>query len=89
MTSEQDRWNRLRDQAESHLPNDFARRVVRSVQNRNRAARREYVLIAATAGFCLLSVAIANWYVGNRIQERNLTLWSIAEAQIKALRTSI
>jgi hypothetical protein len=89
MTPEQHRWNRLRDQAQAHLPTDFARQVVHRAQGHNRPGRREYLLIAVTAGFCLVSVAAANWYVGNQIQERNVTLWSVAEAQIRALRTSI
>ena len=89
MTVEQQRWNRLRDQAQAFLPADFARQVVGRVQKQTKSARREYMLIAITAGFCLISVAVANWYLGNQIQDRNLTLWSVAAAQLKALKTSI
>lgn len=89
MTAEQQRWSRLRDQAQAFLPSDFARQVVRRTHNQGKHARREYALIAITAVVCLLSVTAANWYLGNRIQNRNLTRWSVAEAQIRALRTSI
>jgi hypothetical protein len=89
MTAEQNRWERLRDQGQAYLPNDFACRVVRQAQNSNKSNRREYILIAITAAFCLASVASANWYFGNRVQEKNLTQWSVAESQIRALRTSI
>ena len=89
MNTERQRWDRLRDQAQEFLQTDFAHQVVRRVQNQNYRTRREYVLIAITAGFCLVSVAVANWYLGNQVQNRNLTLWSVAEAQIRALRTSI
>jgi formate/nitrite transporter FocA (FNT family) len=89
MTAEQHRWDRLRDQAQAFLPADFARQVVQRAQNHEKRTRREYVLIAITAGFCLVSVAVVNWYLGNQIQHRNLTLWSVAEAQIRALKTSI
>jgi len=89
MTTEQHRWDQLRDQAEGYLPADFARQVVRRAQHHHRSNRREYVLITITVGFCLVAVAVANWYLGNQIQDRNLRLWSVAEAQIRALRTSI
>jgi hypothetical protein len=89
MTSEQQQWNRLRDQAQAFLPADFARQVVGRTQKKNKFTRREYMLITITAGFCLISVAVANWYLGNQIQNRNLTQWSVAEAQLRALRTSI
>ena len=89
MTGEQTRWERLRDQAQAYLPNDFASQVVRQAQDSNKPNRREYVLIAITAAFCLASVGAANWYFGNRIQEKNLTQWGVAESQIRALRTSI
>lgn len=89
MKSEQHRWTELRDQAQSCLPSDFARQVVRRAQNRKKASRREYLLVAVTAGLCLISVAVANWYVGNQIQKRHLAQWKVAEAQIRALRTSI
>jgi formate/nitrite transporter FocA (FNT family) len=89
MTAEQHRWDQLRATAQAYLPTDFARQVVHRAQSHNERNRREYLLIAITAGFCLVSVTVANWYVGNQIQDRNLTLWSVAEAQIRALRTSI
>jgi hypothetical protein len=89
MKAEQHRWDRLRDQAQAYLPADFARQVVRRAQNHKRLRRREYVLIAITAGLCLVSVALVNWYVGNQMQDRNLMLWKVAEAQIRALKTSI
>jgi hypothetical protein len=89
MTAEQNRWERLRDQAQAHLPNDFAWQVVRQAQDSNKPNRREYILIAITAAFCLASVAAANWYFGDRVQEKNLTQWGVAESQIRALRTSI
>jgi hypothetical protein len=89
MTAEQQRWKRLRDEAQAFLPSDFARQLVRRAQKQNKSAPREYALIAITAGVCLLSVATANWYLGNRRQDQNLTLWAVAEAQIRALRTSI
>jgi hypothetical protein len=89
MSAEQHRWDQLRAQAQGYLPADFARQVVRRAQHHNRPNRREYVLIAITAGFCLVLVAVANWYLGNQIQDRNLRLWRVAEAQIRALRTSI
>jgi hypothetical protein len=89
MTAEQRRWNRLRDEAQAFLPSDFARQLVRRAQKQNKAALREYTLIAISAGVCLLSVAAANWYLGNRTQNQNLALWRVAEAQIRALRTSI
>ena len=89
MKAEQHLWDRLRDQAQACLPPDFARQVVRRFQNQKRLRRREYVLIAITAGLCLVSVALVNWYVGNQIQDRNLMLWKVAEAQIRALKTSI
>ena len=88
MTAEQNRWPRLRDEAQAYLPNDFARQVVRRAHN-NKPNRREYTLIAITAAFCPASVAAANWYFGNRVQEKNLTQWSVVESQIRALRTSI
>jgi hypothetical protein len=89
MTSEQRRWSRLRDEAQAFLPPDFARQVVRRVSNPNKAAPREYALIAITAAACLLLVGVANWYLGNQTQTRNLVLWRVAEAQIRAFRTSI
>jgi hypothetical protein len=89
MTAEQHRWNRLRDQAQGYLPPDFARQIVRRAHDQNKRTRREYVLIAITAGFCLLSVAVGNWYLGNQIQDRNLRLWGVTEAQIRALQTAI
>jgi hypothetical protein len=89
MTAEQNRWERLRVQAQGYLPNDFAWQVVRQAQNSNKSNRREYALIAITAAFCLASVAAANWYFGNRVQEKNLMQWGVAESQIWALRTSI
>jgi hypothetical protein len=89
MTAEQHQWDRLRDQAQAFLPADFARQVVGRIQKQKKSARREYMLIAITAGFCLMSVAVANWYLGDQIQNRNLTLWSVAEDQLKAMRTSI
>ena len=89
MSAEQQRWEQLRAQAQGYLPADFARQVVRRAQHRHRSNRREYVLITITVGFCLVAVAVANWYLGYQIQDRNLTLWSVAEAQIRALRTSI
>jgi len=89
MTTEQQLWSRLRDQAKALLRDDFARQVVRRVEGRNTSPGREYRLIAITAGFCLISVAVANWYLGNQIQDRNLTMWSVTEAQLRALRTSI
>jgi len=89
MTAEQQLWSRLRDEAQAFLPSDFARRVVRRAHNRSKPARREYALIAITAGVCLLSVAAANWYLGNQTQDRNLALWRVVEDQIRALRTSI
>lgn len=89
MKTEQHRWTELREQAQTCLPADFALQVVRRAQNRKKAGRREYLLIAVTAGLCLISVAVANLYVGNQIQKRNLAQWKVAEAQIRALRTSI
>jgi formate/nitrite transporter FocA (FNT family) len=89
MTAEQHRWDRLRNRAQVYLPTDFARQVVHRAQSHNTRKRREYLLIAITASFCLVTVAVTNWYVGNQIQDRNLTLWTVAEAQIRALRTSI
>jgi formate/nitrite transporter FocA (FNT family) len=89
MTAEQQRWNRLRDEAQAFLPKDFARQLVRRAEKQHKAAPREYTLIAITAGVCLLSVVAANWYLGNRTQNQNLALWKVAEAQIRALRTSI
>lgn len=89
MTAEQHRWDQLRVRAQAYLPNDFARQVVHRAQSHNKHDRREYLLIAITAAFCLVTVGVANWYLGNQIQNRNLTLWSVAEAQIRALRTSI
>jgi hypothetical protein len=89
MTAEQHQWDRLRDQAQSYLPKDFARQVVHRAQSRKKTSRREYLLIAITAGCCLMSVAVGNWYLGNRIQDRNVALWKITAAQIRALRTSI
>jgi hypothetical protein len=32
MTAEQNRWERLRDQAQAYLPNDFAWQVVRRLR---------------------------------------------------------
>jgi len=89
MSTEQHRWEQLRVQAQGYLPADFARQVVRRVQHHKRPKRREYAVIAMTAGLCLVAVAVANWYVGNHIHDRNLTLWSVAEAQIRVLRTSM
>jgi formate/nitrite transporter FocA (FNT family) len=89
MSAEQQQWDQLRAQAQGYLPADFARQVVRRAQHHKRRNRREYVVIAITAGFCLVTVAVANWYLGNQIQDRNLTLWSVAAAQISALRTSL
>jgi hypothetical protein len=89
MTAEERLWSQLRAEAQAFLPADFARQLIRRAQNQNKTARREYTLIAITAVVCLLSVAIANWYLGNQTQDRNLALWSLAEAQIRALRTSI
>jgi len=89
MSAEQQRWEQLRAQAQGYLPADFARQVVRRAQHHHRPNRHEYVVIAITVGFCLVTVAVANWYLGNHIQDRNLTLWSVAAAQIRALRTSI
>jgi len=89
MTAEQHPWDRLRDQAQAFLSADFARRVVRRVQNHDQLRRREYMLVAITAGLCLVLVALVNWYIGNQIQDRNLALWKVAEAQIKALKTSL
>jgi hypothetical protein len=89
MMAEQNRWERLRDQAQAYLPNDFAGQIVRQAQNSNKPNRSEYILIAITAAFCLASVAAANWHFGNRVQEKNLTQWGVAESQIRALRTSI
>ena len=88
-TAEQQRWDRLRDRAQANLPKDFARQVIHRAQSHNKTSRREYLLIAITAGVCLVSVAAGNWYLGNRIQDRNLALWKITAAQIRALRTSI
>lgn len=79
----------MRERAQSYLPDDFARQVVDRARRRASLNRREYVLIAITAALCLVSVAVANWYVGNAIQERNLARWGMVQAQIKALRTSI
>jgi hypothetical protein len=89
MTAEQHRWSRLRNDAQAFLPADFARQVVRRAQNRPQTARREYALIAITAGVCIFSAVAANWYWGNQIQNKNLALWNVAVAQINALRTSI
>jgi hypothetical protein len=89
MTSEQRRWAQLRERAETYLPADFAKRVVSRAQNDKRSGWREYVLIGVTAAFCLASVAVANWYIGNIIQQKNLALWSVTEAQIGALRRTI
>lgn len=88
-TAEQQQWDRLRGRAQAYLPKDFARQVVHRAQSHKTTSRREYLLIAITAGFCLVSVAAGNWYLGNRIQDRNLALWKITAAQIRALRTSI
>ncbi len=88
MTAEQNRWQRLRHNAQAYLPNDFASQVVRRAHS-NKPNRREYTLIAITAAFCLVSVTAANWYFGNRVQEKNLTQWGVVESQIRALRTSI
>jgi len=89
MTTEENRWAGLRDQAESYLPKDFARQVVHKAQGHKIPDRREYVLIGFTAAICLISVAVANWYLGNNIQQRNLAQWSVVESQIKALQRSI
>lgn len=89
MTVEQQCWRCLRDQAQTYLPADFARQVIRRAGNRSRSARREYALIGITAGVCILSVGIVNWYWGNQLQEKNLKLWRVVETQISALRTSI
>jgi hypothetical protein len=89
VTAEQNRWQRVRYEAQAYLRNDFARHVVRQVQNNNKPDRREYILVAITAAFCLASVAAANWYFGNRVQEKNLMQWGVVESQIRALRTSI
>jgi len=87
MNADQSRWDQLRAQAQGYLPADFARQVVRRAQHHKRPNRREYVVIAITAGLCLVAVVVANWYVGNHLQDRNLRLWRVAEAQIRALRT--
>lgn len=89
MNAEQQNWIRLRDQAQGFLPADFARKVVHRAQKRNHTVRREHVLIAATAAACLLSVAVANWYWGNLVQDRNLTQWRTVGAQVRALRKAI
>lgn len=89
MTSEQRRWTQIRMYAQAYLPSDFAVQVVSRVRNRRKADRREYIVVAVTAALCLFAVAVANWYVGNRIQQNNLARWDIAEAQIKALKTSL
>jgi hypothetical protein len=72
MTAEQQIWSRLRDEAQAFLPADFAQQVICRAQNQNKTAGRECVLIAITAGVCLLSVAVGNWYLGNHAQNRNL-----------------
>lgn len=89
MTSEERRWAQMRELAQAHLPPDFATQVVRRARNHKKPGRREYVLIGVTAAFCLASVAVANWYLGNIIQQKNLAQWGVVEAQIGALRTSI
>jgi hypothetical protein len=89
MTVEQHSWSQLRNDAQAFLPTDFARQVVRRAQNQPKTARREYVLIVITAGVCIFFAVAANWYWGNRIQNKNLALWDVAVAQINALRTSI
>jgi hypothetical protein len=89
MTSEQHRWTQMREEAQGYLPADFSKQVVRRAQSDKETARREYVLIAATAAFCLMSVAVTNWYVGNMVQKRNLTEWGVAASQVGALRRSI
>jgi len=89
MTAEQRYWDRLRSRAQACLPEGFARRTILLAQNRNKSNRREYVLMTITAALCLASVAAANWYFGDLIQERNLTQWGVAESQVSALRTSL
>jgi hypothetical protein len=89
MKTEQHRWAQIRDQAQTYLAGDFARQVVHRAQNQKKLERREYMLIGITAALCLLTVAIANWYIGNIIQQKNLARWGLAQAQIGALRTSI
>jgi len=85
--AEQNCWPDLRRQAEGCLSHDFAQRVIRRARSSNKDRRREYTLIAATAAFCLVSSAAANWYFGNRIQQRNLVRWTVVESQIKALQS--
>jgi hypothetical protein len=87
MTAERDCWLDLRRRAETCLSHDFAQRVIQQARSSNKNRRREYALIASTIAFCLVSSAVANWYFGNRIQQRNLARWAVVESQIKALQT--
>jgi hypothetical protein len=89
MNSERDRWNKIRGQAQGYLSADFAKRVVREARDNSGLGRREYMLIGITAAACLMLVAVANWYVGNFIQERNLARWRVAITQTAAIQTSI
>jgi len=79
----------MRDQAQAYLRQDFAQRAVQRYRSRSQLNRREYILIAVTTAFCFISVAAANWYLGDRIQRSNLARWSVVESQINALRASI
>ena len=89
MTSEQHRWALIRERAQARLHPDFASRVVRCAQNQKKLGRREYILIGMTAAFCIVTVGIGNWYLGDRIQQSNLERWNVVEAQIQALQKSI
>jgi hypothetical protein len=89
MKSDERRWTQMRRRAQGRLPADFAAEIMRRAQETRKAGRSEYVLIAATAMLCLVSVAVANWYLGDLIQHNNLARWRVAEAQLQALREAL
>lgn len=89
MKSEIRLWTQMRERAETRLPRDFAQRIVNRSGEYEKRTRHEYVLIAITTLMSIALVTIANYYVGAIVQRNNLARWSVAEAQLRALRESL